>query len=59
MKPKLLSLIALVVASVAGVPWPSLAQQPLRIGSSLSLTGKYALQGVATGARGTCSARSR
>src|SRR6266571_2349843 len=45
MRPKLLSLIALVVASVVGVPWPSLAQQPIRIGSSLSLTGKYALQG--------------
>ena len=45
MKPKLLALFALVVASVVGVPWPSLAQQPIRIGSSLSLTGKYALQG--------------
>src|SRR3989441_6605700 len=45
MKPKFLSLIALVVTSVAGVPWPSLAQQPIRIGASLSLTGKYALQG--------------
>jgi branched-chain amino acid transport system substrate-binding protein len=45
MKPKLLALMALVVASVVGVPWPSLAQQPIRIGSSLSLTGKYALQG--------------
>ena len=45
MRSKLLALIALVVASVVGVPWPSLAQQPIRIGSSLSLTGKYALQG--------------
>ena len=45
MRPKLLSLLALVVASVVGVPWPSLAQQPIRIGFSLSLTGKYALQG--------------
>src|SRR5436309_8221727 len=44
MRPKLLSLIALVVASVVGVPWPSLAQQPIRIGASLSLTGKDALQ---------------
>src|SRR5206468_10891521 len=28
-----------------GPPWGSEAQQPIRIGSSLSLTGKYALQG--------------
>ena len=45
MRPKLLSLLALVVAAVVGVPWPSLAQQPIRIGASLSLTGKDALQG--------------
>jgi branched-chain amino acid transport system substrate-binding protein len=45
MKPKFLALIALVGASVVGVPWPSLAQQPIRIGASLSLTGKNALQG--------------
>lgn len=46
MRPKLLSLIALVVAAVAGVPWPSFAQQPIRIGASLSITGKqYSLQG--------------
>src|ERR687888_1963585 len=46
MRPKLLSLIALIVASVVGVPWPSLAQQPIRIGASMSLTGKqYAVQG--------------
>jgi branched-chain amino acid transport system substrate-binding protein len=45
MRPKLLSLIALVVASVVGVPWLSLAQQPIRIGASMSLTGKDALQG--------------
>jgi branched-chain amino acid transport system substrate-binding protein len=45
MKPKFLALIALVGASVVGVPWPSLAQQPIRIGASLSLTGKDALQG--------------
>src|SRR5438876_53196 len=30
---------------VLGAPWPSMAQQPIRIGASLSLTGKYALQG--------------
>src|SRR2546427_13189888 len=46
MRPKLLSLIALVVASVVGVPWPSFAQQPIRIGASLSITGKqYSVQG--------------
>src|SRR6266516_7217719 len=46
MRPKLLSLIALVVASVVGVPWPSMAQQPIRIGVSLSSTGKqYSVQG--------------
>jgi branched-chain amino acid transport system substrate-binding protein len=46
MKPKLLSLIALVVTSVAGLPWPSVAQQQIRIGATMSLTGKqYSLQG--------------
>lgn len=45
MKPKFLALIALVVASVVGASWPSLAQQPIRIGSAMSLTGKSALQG--------------
>jgi branched-chain amino acid transport system substrate-binding protein len=45
MKPKFLALMALAVASVVGVPWLSLAQQPIRIGASLSLTGKDALQG--------------
>jgi branched-chain amino acid transport system substrate-binding protein len=45
MKPKFLALIALVGAAVVGVPWPSPAQQPIRIGASLSLTGKDALQG--------------
>jgi branched-chain amino acid transport system substrate-binding protein len=45
MKPKLLALLALVVTSVVGVPWPSLAQQSIRIGAAMSLTGKDALQG--------------
>jgi len=44
-RPKVLSLIALVVTSVVGVPWPGLAQQPIRIGAAMSLTGKDALQG--------------
>jgi branched-chain amino acid transport system substrate-binding protein len=30
---------------VIGAPWLSLAQQPIRIGASMALTGKYALQG--------------
>lgn len=45
MRSTLCSLIAVVVASVVAVPWPTMAQQPLRIGASLSLTSKYALQG--------------
>ena len=44
MKPTLLSLVALV--AIAGSPWPSFAQQPIRIGATMSLTGKqYSLQG--------------
>jgi len=34
--------IALFVALAIGTPWPSVAQQPIRIGASLSLTGGYA-----------------
>jgi len=46
MKPKLLTLVALVVTSIVALPWPSLAQQQIRIGATMSLTGKqYALQG--------------
>jgi branched-chain amino acid transport system substrate-binding protein len=46
MRPTFLSLMALVVTSVVGVPWPSLAQQPIRIGASMSITGKqYSVQG--------------
>jgi len=39
------SLIVLFIVFTIGPPWGSEAQQPIRIGSSLSLTGKYALQG--------------
>src|SRR5439155_20328164 len=39
------SLIVLFIVFAIGPPWGSEAQQPIRIGSSLSLTGKYALQG--------------
>src|SRR2546427_12087567 len=45
MKRKFLASPALVVASVVGVPWPSPAEQPIRIGAAMSLTGKDALQG--------------
>ena len=40
------ALVALVITSVVGWPSPSLAQQPLRIGATMSLTGKqYSVQG--------------
>jgi len=46
MEPKLLSLATWVVALAVGLPWPSLAQQPLRIGATMSLTGaQYSVQG--------------
>src|SRR5438046_2939690 len=39
--------VALVAFSMLliGAPWLSMAQQPIRIGVSMALTGKYALQG--------------
>src|SRR5262249_5678497 len=37
--------LAALSALVIGAPWPSTAQQPIRIGTSMALTGKYALQG--------------
>jgi len=39
--------LALTVVSllVFGAPWLSMAQQPIRIGASMALTGKYSLQG--------------
>src|ERR1051325_4328728 len=39
--------VALTVVSVfvIGASSPTLAQQPIRIGASMALTGKYALQG--------------
>ena len=46
MKSKLLSLYASIIASVVWLPTPGLAQQPLRIGATMSLTGKqYSVQG--------------
>jgi branched-chain amino acid transport system substrate-binding protein len=45
MKSPLISLMALIVVSIVGAPWPSMAQQPIRIGASMSITGSYALQG--------------
>ena len=46
MRSKSLSLIALVVASLVMVPGLVQAQQPIRIGASMSETGAYATQGV-------------
>ena len=37
--------VTVLSALVIGAPWPSTAQQPIRIGASMALTGKYALQG--------------
>src|SRR6266705_527836 len=38
--------VVLFSAFVVGAPWPSMAQQPLRIGASMSITGKaYSVQG--------------
>ena len=47
MRSKSLSLIALVVASVVAVPGLVQAQQPIRIGATMSETGAYSTQGVA------------
>jgi len=40
------SLIVLSVAFVVGAPWAALAQQPIRIGASNSMTGPYAKPGA-------------
>ena len=45
MRSKSLSLIALVVASVVGAPWPAFAEQPIRIGASIAMSGRDAVQG--------------
>jgi branched-chain amino acid transport system substrate-binding protein len=39
--------VLVVLASVlaVGAPWPSLAQQPIQIGTSISITGRDAVQG--------------
>ena len=38
--------VVLFSVFVIGVPWPSMAQQPIRIGASMSITGKaYSVQG--------------
>ncbi len=39
-------LIVLLIAAGAGMPGAALAQQPIRIGASISLTGTYAKPGV-------------
>ena len=38
--------IALVIGLVGGGPWPAAAQQPIRIGASVSMTGTYAKPGT-------------
>jgi len=37
--------LAVLSLLVIGAPWPGMAQAPMRIGASMALTGKYALQG--------------
>jgi branched-chain amino acid transport system substrate-binding protein len=39
------SLIVLSIVLAIGVPWPSMAQQPIQIGASISITGRDAVQG--------------
>lgn len=39
------SFVALLVASGVGLPWVAWAQQPIRIGASISMTGSYAKPG--------------
>jgi branched-chain amino acid transport system substrate-binding protein len=39
------SVVAAVSLLLFGAPWLSMAQQPIRIGASMALTGKYSLQG--------------
>ena len=45
MRSKSLSLIALAVAAVVAVPGLVQAQQPIRIGASIAITGRDAIQG--------------
>ena len=45
MRSKILSLIAMVVAAVVAVPGLVQAQQPIRIGASIAITGRDAIQG--------------
>jgi len=40
-----LSLVALFVTFVIWMPWSSVAQQPIQIGASISITGRDAVQG--------------
>jgi len=45
MRSQSIALIALVAASIVGVSGPSVAQQPIRIGASIAITGRDAIQG--------------
>ena len=38
-------LVVLGSVLAIGAPWPSVAQQPIKIGSSISITGRDAVQG--------------
>ena len=51
------SFVALLIGFVALVPWPSAAQEPIRIGASTSMTGAYAKPGTYF-REGYCSVRS-
>jgi hypothetical protein len=56
---RLLGFVAVLVAVLVITGPPSTAQQPIRIGVSLSLTGETVLgAGRVTAARATCCARS-
>jgi branched-chain amino acid transport system substrate-binding protein len=45
MRSKSLSLIALIAAAIVAVPGLVQAQQPIRVGASIALTGRDAIQG--------------
>ena len=57
MRSTILSLIAVVVAAVVAVPGLIQAQQPIRIGASIAITGGTPSR-AAMSVRATCSARN-
>jgi hypothetical protein len=40
------AIVAAAVALVIGAPWPAEAQEPIRVGASIGLTGSYAKPGA-------------